>query len=334
MKIPRLSVIMPAYNAEKFLEDSINSILNQTFCDFELLIGDDGSTDGTMEIIQSFTDGRIIAIRNDKNMGISCTLNNLIQASKGEYIARQDSDDISLSIRMEKQVDFLDKHPEIGICGTHVTWFGSKSKRILMPLQDEDIKASMLAFNPVCQPSIMFRKSCLTEYYDQSLEVAEDYAHCYELSKKSKLANLPDFLLYYRWHGTNISSRKENLMIETVQSIRAKIYLETLSYKMEEKEAALLNLVAESNLTDLPDLLLFEKFLVNMRSKNTETAYYNEKALHKRCFWLWSSACFKLEGISWFRKIRTYISSELFTIQVFMQSISSRNIRSLQKIRF
>ena len=113
MKIPRLTVIMPAYNAEEFLEESISSILNQTYSDFELLIGDDGSTDRTMEIIQSFCDDRIIVMRNEKNLGIPCTLNRLIKASKGEYIARQDSDDISLPKRLEKQVDFLDKNPEI-----------------------------------------------------------------------------------------------------------------------------------------------------------------------------------------------------------------------------
>ncbi|MEK7719470.1 MAG: glycosyltransferase [Bacteroidota bacterium] len=329
MKIPRLTVIMPAYNAEKFLEESISSILNQSFPDFELLIGDDGSTDRTLEIIRSLSDKRIIVIRNEKNLGIPYTLNRLIKASRGEYIARQDSDDISLPKRLEKQVAFLDKSPGIGLCGTQITWFGSKRKRIRVPLQDEDIKASMLVFNPICQPTIMFRKSCLTEYYDQTLEVAEDYALCYELSKETKLANLSDVLLKYRWHENSISRTKENLMDETVKSIRATIFKESLHYQIDEKETKLLDLVAESNLTVFNDLAFFENFLLKIRSKNKETAYYNEKALQRRIFRLWSSACFKLKGISTIKKIRTYLQSELFSLNDLLHLVSTRNIRSL-----
>jgi glycosyltransferase involved in cell wall biosynthesis len=332
MKIPRLTVIMPAYNAEEFLEESISSILNQTFPDFELLIGDDGSTDRTMEIIQSFSDERIIVIRNEKNLGIPYTLNRLIKASRGEYIARQDSDDISLPKRLEKQVAFLDKNPEIGLCGTQIAWFGSKRKRIRVPLQNEDIKAGMLVFNPICQPTVMFRKSGLTEYYDETLEVAEDYAMCYELSKKTRLANLPDILLKYRWHGTNISRTKENLMDKTVKSIKATIFKESLHYQIDEKETKLLDLVAESYLTGFNDLTFFENFLLKIRSKNKETVYYNEKALQRRIFRLWSSACFKLKGISTIKKIRTYLQSELFSFNDFLHLISWRNLHHLNLI--
>ena len=329
MQFPRVSVIMPVYNSENFLKESISSILNQTFSDFELLIGEDGSTDRSIEIIREFSDDRIRVIRNEKNLGIPRTLNRMIQASKGEYIARQDSDDISLPARLAKQVDFLDKNPEIGLCGTNITWFGSKSRRMFMPLQDEDIKAYMLVDNPVSQPTIMIRKSAMTVKYDQSLEVAEDYALCYELSKETKLANLPDTLLNYRWHDTNISSTKEKKMLENANSIRAKIYKETLSYELKENEALLLNLVGCSSLTNYTDLRLFEKFLVTIRSKNRETAYYNEKVLHRRCFRLWSYACLRFNNINMFRKIQVYLFSELFTIYDLLHSISIRNIRSL-----
>jgi len=324
MKIPRLTVIMPAYNAEKFLEESISSILKQTFSDFELLIGDDGSTDRTMEIIRSFSDERIIVIRNEKNLGIANTLNRLIEASRGEYIARQDSDDISLPKRLEKQVDFLDKNPEIGLCGTQIIWFGSKRKRIRVPLQDEDIKAGMLVFNPVCQPTVMIRKSCLTKHYNPSFEVAGDYALCYELSKSSKLANLPDSLLNYRWHETNISTTKEKKALENSDLIKAQIFHETLSFKIEEKETLLLNQVSNSRLTNFNDLALFEKFLIKIHAKNKETAYYSERALHRRIFHLWSSACFKLKGISLLVKIRAYLQSELFSVNDLLYLMSQR----------
>lgn len=329
MKTPRVSVIMPVYNAESFLEESISSILNQTYSDFELLIGDDGSTDRSIEIIRSFKDDRIIVIRNDKNLGIPGTLNRLIEASRGAYIARQDGDDISLPERLEKQVNFLDKHPEIGLCGTNFTSFGRKTRRMCMPLQDEDIKVYMLVSNPVCQPTIMIRKSNRTKYYDQTWDLSEDYALCYEMSKTSKLANLPDFLLNYRWHDTNISITKEKKLMENANLIRSNIFRETLSYEIKEKETQLINQVTSSALTEFTDLLLFEKFLINIRSKNKETAYYNERALHQRIFRLWSSACFKLKATTPLKKIRTFLLSELFSINDLLHSLSVRNIRSL-----
>jgi glycosyltransferase involved in cell wall biosynthesis len=315
---------MPVYNAEQFLEESIKSILKQTFTDFELLIGDDGSTDCSSEIISSFKDERITVIRNEKNLGISNTLNKLIAACNGEYIARQDSDDISLDKRLQKQVEFLDKNPDIGLCGTQISVFGSNKKRFRVPLQDEDVKASMLVFSPICQPTVMYRKSSLTKQYNPAFVVAEDYALCYELSKSTKLANLPTVLLKYRWHENSISRTKENLMVDTVKSIKATIFKDTLNLQINEKETKLLTLAEASHLTGFADLAFFEKFLVKIRSKNKETAYYNEQALQRRIFRLWSSACFKLKGVSTFKKISTYLRSELFSLNDFLYLIAQR----------
>ena len=325
---PRLSVIMPVYNAEKFLKESISSILNQTFTDFELLIGDDGSTDHSSEIIHSFIDDRIIVIRNEKNQGIPSILNKLIAACRNEYIARQDSDDISLPERFEKQVDFLDTHPDVGLCGTNITYFGSKKNQHFMPLQDENIKVYMLVNNPIHHPTIMFRKSCLPKLYDLSLAVSEDYAMCYELSKNAKLANLPDSLLKYRWHDSNISITKKKMMVENANAVRATIFEETLHYQIKEKETQILNQVVAQRLNSFADLGFFEKFLLKIHAKNKETAYYNEKALQRRIFRLWCSACFKLNRISTFGKIKTFLQSDLFSINDLLYLISWRNFLS------
>ena len=326
MEKPRISVIMPVYNAERYLEDSIKSILSQTYTNFELLIGDDGSTDRSFEIMKSFRDERLTIIMNEKNLGIPHTLNKLIESCKGEYIARQDSDDISLPKRLEKQVDFLDKNPEIGLCGTNITHFGNRSKRMFMPQMDKDIKVYFLVNNPICQPTIMIRKGCLTKPYDKSFDLAEDYAHCYELSKVTKLANLPDFLLKYRWHGTNISTTKEKKMLENANSIRIIIFRETLSYEIQEQELRLLKLATESKLADYSDLLLFEKFLIEINSKNYATGYYDEFAFHQLNFHLWTAACLKLKGVSLFKKIRMLLLSELFTFNSLIHDLSFKNI--------
>ncbi|MEI7831094.1 MAG: glycosyltransferase [Prolixibacteraceae bacterium] len=321
MKSPRLSVLMPVYNAERYLEESIRSILNQTFSDFELLIGDDGCTDRSIQIINTFKDDRIVVIRNEKNLGIANTLNKLIDAARGEYIARHDSDDIAQEKRFEKQIGFLATHPEIGVCGTNFTCFGSKIKRMFMPPGDDEIRTYMLVNNPICHPTVMVRKSCLTSKYDQLLFPAEDYALWYELSKGTKLVNLQESLLKYRWHDSNISTTSNPRQVEAANAVRATIFKETLNHNINEKETQILNQVVDRRLSSFTDLDFFEKFLLTIRSRNKETAYYKEEALQQRIFRLWTSACFKLKGIGIFKKISTFLKSEIFSFSDFMKLI-------------
>ena len=114
---PKVTVLMPVYNCEKYLRESIESILNQTFKDFEFLIINDGSSDKSAEIVESYNDNRINFVQNEKNIGLAASLNRGLDIAKGEYIARMDADDISLPERLEKQVRFMETNPQIGICG-------------------------------------------------------------------------------------------------------------------------------------------------------------------------------------------------------------------------
>ena len=119
----KATVLMPVYNAEKYVAEAIDSILNQTFNDFEFLIINDGSTDNSLDIIKSYDDPRITIINNETNLGLSHTLNKGIELARGEYIIRMDADDISLSIRLEKQIEFMDSNQHIGICGSWIQTF-------------------------------------------------------------------------------------------------------------------------------------------------------------------------------------------------------------------
>ncbi len=125
---PKVTVLMPVYNAEKYLKTAIESILKQTFSDFELLIINDGSTDGSEEIIRSFNDKRIRLFNNEQNLGIIKTLNKGLNLAKGEYIIRMDADDISLPDRLELQVKYMEENPGIGISGTQARIFGDTKK--------------------------------------------------------------------------------------------------------------------------------------------------------------------------------------------------------------
>ena len=124
--MPKVSVVMPAYNAEAYIGAAMESILSQSFGDFEFLILNDCSTDGTEAIIQSYDDPRIVYIKNEKNMGVAATLNKGLAAAQGEYIARMDADDFSLPQRFEKQVAYLDAHPEVVVLGTQVQFFSDR----------------------------------------------------------------------------------------------------------------------------------------------------------------------------------------------------------------
>ena len=124
--MPKISVVMPAYNAEKYIGEAIESILNQTFKDFEFIIINDGSVDHTKEIIREYNDPRIVLLENDKNRGIVLSLNKGLDAATGKYIARMDADDIALKNRFERQVEYLDEHKDIGVLGTGICTFGEK----------------------------------------------------------------------------------------------------------------------------------------------------------------------------------------------------------------
>ena len=202
--MPRVSVIMPVYNGEKFVGEAIESILNQTFSDFELIIIDDASTDGTLEVVRKFPDGRIRIIRNHENIGIARSRNKGLREAQGEYIAVHDSDDISYPERFELQVKFLDNHPEVAAVGS---WYvvidenGEELERVKLWTRDDDIKAVLLKKNQFAHGAMMIRKECLKAVGGyRHIERCEDYDLCLRLAERYKLANLPRFLYKYRRH--------------------------------------------------------------------------------------------------------------------------------------
>ena len=209
---------MPVYNGEKYLRESIDSILNQTLTDFEFLIIDDGSTDNSIEIINSYQDPRINLVKNYKNEGLVYSLNRGLSLAKGEYIARMDSDDISLSERLVKQVNFLDSNPEIAVVGTWVKVINETDEPQITwqyPLKPLEIQWNLYFYCPLAHPSVMFRKNTILDYdgYSQEMADAEDYDLWLRLVKKNLLSNMKDILLLYRQHDFNITKTHQNRQI-------------------------------------------------------------------------------------------------------------------------
>lgn len=212
MKTPTISVIMPVYNAEKYISETIESILNQTYSDFELLILDDHSSDTSLAIIQSFQerDPRIVVVSKLKNVGPANLRNEGFKLANAPFIALMDADDIALPTRFEKQILVLTNNLEIGVCGTWFTFFGGKKNRVIRhEEQPEAIKVSFLHSCGIGNPTVMLRKSCLQGLqFDPEYVPVEDYELWSRLLSKTKFYNIQESLLRYRQHENNISKTK------------------------------------------------------------------------------------------------------------------------------
>jgi glycosyltransferase involved in cell wall biosynthesis len=205
-----ISVIMSVYNAEKYLLESVNSILNQEEVDFQLIIVNDGSTDNSINILSQIEqqDERVLVINQD-NMGLAVSLNTAINISTGEYIARMDADDIADSKRLLKQLNFLKENRNTGIVGSYVHVFGDGKTRVWKyPLNNNECDVALLFLNPLAHPAVMFRRSVIDDIglYDLSFEYDQDYELWARASGSHGISNIPATLLKYRIHNNQMGS--------------------------------------------------------------------------------------------------------------------------------
>ncbi|WP_431136683.1 glycosyltransferase family 2 protein [Psychroserpens mesophilus] len=211
-----LTVIMPVYNGEKYLEEAIDSILNQTFTDFKLLVLNDNSTDSTPAILQAYQnkDNRVQVINKSKNEGPANLRNEGIEKAQTEFIALMDADDVALPTRFEKQLDVFKNNPNIGVCGTWFTFFGDKQKLIKHSVTSEKLKVQFLNSCGIGNPTVMFRASVIKDFrFEHQYVPAEDYGLWSQVIQVTDFYNIPESLLNYRWHPNNISqTKKENLL--------------------------------------------------------------------------------------------------------------------------
>lgn len=246
---PFISVLLPVYNCEKYIFEAVESILNQTYTHFELLIIDDCSTDATLQICKSFQDDRIVIIEKEKNSGYTNSLNYGISIAKGKYIARMDGDDISLPERFKKQVTFLEANEDVVLCGTWLSIIGSTNV-IKLPENHTDIKLGLLKGNCMAHPSVMIKKQILNELYvvyDILKEPAEDYDLWVRLLAIGKLHNLKEVLLNYRVHNMQVSQKREQQQLES--SLKSRIQmLEYLNYSFDNDELHLLKKIIASSI--------------------------------------------------------------------------------------
>ncbi len=211
--VPKVSVVIPVYNSQDYVSEAIDSILAQTFTDFELLLIDDASTDGSPEIMRSYRDPRIRLVRNEPNVGVPKTHNKGIELACGTYIAMLDHDDYSDPERLAKQVDFLDRnrdHAVVGTWGELIDETGralGKTKKF--PVSPDDVRSHLLFKNCILHPSIMARKAVLEDYrYSERFAICDDFDLFVRIANKHKLSNLPNVLVRHRRHTRSTSNRQ------------------------------------------------------------------------------------------------------------------------------
>jgi glycosyltransferase involved in cell wall biosynthesis len=231
---------MCVYNGQEFLTEAVQSVLSQTFTSFEFIVVNDGSTDGSAAILLSFNDPRIRIIENVRNLGLIRSLNIGLEAARGELIARMDADDICVPERFAKQVDFLDRDPDIGLCGTWLQIIG-EDQRYTFPLTHEEIKVALLEYNPIAHPSIMFRSRVIKEAgltYDIDFPGAEDYELWTRAIFLTKFANIPEPLLFYRKHSQQVTQNKKDEVAATSGKIKIGL-LKSLAICPGERESVI-----------------------------------------------------------------------------------------------
>ena len=210
MPNPKISIIMSVYNGEKYLREAIESILNQTFADFEFIIVNDGSTDSSLEIIQSYHDDRIRVINNEINIGLTKSLNKAIGEARGEYIARQDADDISLPNRFEEQLKYFEQYPEVVLLGTSAYRVDEHEKVLAKVILPEKPDKNSLKGSQFYHGSLMVKKEVFNKVgrYNELLRYCQDYELWLRIAKSYEVRNLTQLLYKFRFHSENVRFKR------------------------------------------------------------------------------------------------------------------------------
>jgi glycosyltransferase involved in cell wall biosynthesis len=271
---PIVSAVMPVFNMETYLASAIESILGQTLENFEFLIFDDGSTDNSLSIARSYKDKRLNVFTSSERTGYVRHLNRGLELACGAYIARMDADDIAMPTRFQEQVDFLEAHPDIGICGSWAMTLGAKRRLIRPPQRHDEIKVTLLNSSCMVHPTVMLRKEALCAhgiFYREDYLFAEDYAFWVDLSAHTRLANLPKVLLEKREHGGSVGVVEKQRQLGLTQQLKIQQYETLLERQLDECERYFV--------LDLFDLAIFnemgiKKLLTDVKQANRRHRAY------------------------------------------------------------
>lgn len=291
---PLISVVMSVYNTDEvYLRDAIESILNQTYRNFEFLIINDGCNEQTYQVLKEYDDSRISIINNQENIGLTKSLNKGIKLSKGKYIARMDADDVSLPKRFEYQVKYMEANQDIAVLGSWII-SNNETYKFLGSNSSKYREVRMLFENAgICHPTAFIRRSFLLENdicYDERIKKSQDYKLWVDILKNGKMAVIPEVLLNYRYHPQQISVMGNEEQKKYDKFIREELFEEICpTLKYEEKEQLLQN----------------NKIILSPAEVIKTIHLLEKENKHKK---IYDCAIFKFEMFNfWKRYVKTYI---------------------------
>jgi len=324
---PLVSVVMSVYNGETFLREAIESVLNQTSSDFEFIIINDGSSDKSLSIIQSYNDKRIILIDNEGNKGLIYSLNKGLEIAKGKYIARMDADDICLPERLDLQVKQFLNHPNAMIVGSDYYLLDGEKNKYIKNINDSDYLKAVLLFTPCfCHPTVMMKNVFKDKqvFYDKDFIHAEDYKLWTDLYAFGDYLNIDKPLLKYRHHASQISNQKNESQLSISKRIREN-YLEKLKFKVSEKQFDILNTIGNNEFITSFDLLKnIEDCLLHLELQNSIDLSFNKQSFNRFLYKFWLDSCGNTNlGMSAYRfffqsKIASYSTLSFVDKNIFL----------------
>lgn len=290
-----VSVVLPAYNAGPYIAEAINSILNQTFTDFELIVVNDCSTDTTEQEILAIADSRIQYIKNAQNSGLIYNLNLSFSLAKGKYIVRMDADDISLPTRIAEQVGFMEANTKVGICGTWFESFGTQNTIAQYETENDAIKLRMLYQCHFCHPTVILRKSIIAENnltYDRAFIHAEDYELWGRMAFMTGFANIGQVLLKYRIHGENVSQKHSDVQGENSGKVIQAIFKRLgIDVTLEAVAIWVRACYADFSLT-ANEIRTLENLMDFIVQENKRVKYVSQPALEDFISQKWYNLCY------------------------------------------
>tara|TARA_B100000315_G_C14583645_1_gene591808 strand:+ start:1615 stop:2646 length:1032 start_codon:yes stop_codon:yes gene_type:complete len=328
MNNPKVTVLMSVYNGERYLREAIDSILNQTFTDYEFIIVNDGCTDSSRDIITTYSDRRICLIDNERNIGLTKSLNKGLKKANGEYIARIDADDISLPQRLEKQVTFMRKNPKVSVCGGWVIYFGTKKENIIkLPSEANEIKASLFYKNELYHTTVIFRRELQNKekvFYNEDYLRAQDYELWSRLSHSSKLRNINEVLAKYRTHRNTVFKTDEEGQLRDANRVRI-TQLKKLIFEPTKDEIKLhLSLLNQEEIYSLGNIDKIEYWLIKLLKHNDKRKVFNKYLFDNLITKYWFFAC----------NNSTVNGPEVINVYYSNMKLKGRNISIINIIKF
>lgn len=303
---PKLSVVMAVHNGLPYMEEAVDSILRQTFVDYEFIVVDDASTDGSAEALAACRDGRLRLITNERNLGLTKSLNRALELSQGEYLARMDHDDLSLPLRLSAQVEFLDANSEIDVLGTWAQTLGAQPEQIWRyPLNDDEIRCELLFHSVLVHSSVVWRRSTFERHnlrYDPDIARAQDYDLWARAAPYVRFANLGRVLHRYRIHSQQVGAQHSAEQQSVADEVRRR-QLVALGLEPSQRELDLHNDISTWRFPPRSERLReVEAWLLRLWSANQTSLLYAPNALDKvleRIWWAACSASVKLGPPAW-----------------------------------